>query len=141
MWRASLATRIGTYAVQTYVGLVAIFIILDDGQAWSLRLAISLIYAGILVAAWWIMLRPQLVADDVGLLILERRDPVRLAWADITEAEAGWSGLMIGCADGRYYHARYPQRPNSARWLGRRTQADEAVEYIMARADQARSAA
>ncbi|MFE0174068.1 hypothetical protein ACFWZ2_17280 [Streptomyces sp. NPDC059002] len=50
--------------------------------------------------------------------------------SDIASVEAGYSGLTITAHDGRVVRGRAVEKPNYARWLGRRTRADRVVDEI-----------
>jgi hypothetical protein len=98
----------------------------------------GLAFAAIAWAMWALVLRPELVADDEGLLIVGGWSPVRVAWADVIGCRPTRAGLVITCADGRRLLARYPQKSPIAAWLGRSTKADRATAYILERAEAAR---
>ncbi|MFJ2773218.1 hypothetical protein [Streptomyces sp. NPDC087300] len=65
----------------------------------------------------------RLVVRNLGLL-----DWIPLQ--EIKSVEAGYGGLTITAHDGRVLRARAVEKPNYARWLGRRTRADRVVEEI-----------
>ncbi|MFF1379987.1 hypothetical protein [Streptomyces sp. NPDC058308] len=65
----------------------------------------------------------RLIVRNLGLV-----DSIPLQ--EIQSVEAGYSGLTITASGGRVLRGRAVEKPNYARWLGRRTRADRVVQDI-----------
>jgi hypothetical protein len=87
---------------------------------------------------WWTILRPRTILDRTGVTIRAGRTPEHVMWEEIVRCVPGYSGLVVTCADGREMPIPYPQKANIDKWRGLITTADEAADYLTARAEQAR---
>jgi hypothetical protein len=86
------------------------------------------------VALWRIGPRNFIEARTEGLFL---RNPWRewlISWSSIAGATPGYYGIRIQRCDGPPVVAWAVQKPNVAKWTGRRSRADEVAEAIVATA-------
>ena len=139
VWRAGLAMRIFVYADCVFAVLVGLLIVLGSGIPVVGRIMVAVGFAGGLFFFWWLTLRPRMIADDDGLLIIKDRQPERIPWTDIVDCTVQWGGTVIATSDGRLHRSRYPQRGWVLTLPPTRRKTDEAVAYLLTRAEQART--
>jgi hypothetical protein len=75
-------------------------------------------------------LRPYVCASQQGLQVQNPITRVDLSWAEITQVRPGYHGLEITTRDGDVAVAWAVQKSNWARWLKRRTRADDVAAVL-----------
>lgn len=135
LWRVGHILRLFSYAIVAFAALICVgvtYLVYDASGPFVALLpgAFLVILVGRL---WWTILRPKLIADESGLIVVEGRKPTRIDWADVYSAESGYFGTLITLRDGTEVFSRYPQRSNLSQWLKRRSDSDILAEQIEAR--------
>ena len=124
------ASRLGT-AVGTLASVEAV--------AWAFawpdadRLAAALVAAlGLCVAlmVWRVGIHPSLAATETGLVIRNPLETVRVPWADLVEASAGFDGITISRLSAPPTTIWAVQKSNLSTWRGAPTRADDVAATI-----------
>jgi hypothetical protein len=135
VWRPSLGTRVGAGLLSAVgVALAVSGVVVAAGGDWTGGLAVMVVFGLFPVFGWRWGTHPLLATSDDGVTV---RNPVRSAvvpWDEVGRCAPTSLGLAIERVDGRPVVAWAVQKPNVARWLRRRTRADEVAETIVARA-------
>ena len=137
VWRPGRWARAGAWALGGVGGLVALAgLAAAVGGEVRTGLVTAAVFGLFPVVAWRWGTHPQLAATDDGV---EARNPLRTAlvpWADVERCVPSSLGLVIERREGtgRPVVAWAVQKPNVARWLGRRTRADEVAAALEAQA-------
>jgi hypothetical protein len=139
-WRPSRGSRIGLYLAAAGFLALGVFMVVIAAEDGALVVGIGIgVVMGLLpaVVALRFARRIRLVAQEDALMVVSFANEKRLPWSDVVEAEAGYSGITIGLRDGTAVLSGAVQKANISTWFGRRTRADEVVEYINDRAGAA----
>jgi hypothetical protein len=135
VWRPNRWARLWAGAL----GLVGVVVCLAGlviavGEDARTGLVVAAVFGLFPVFAWRWGTHPLLGASDEGIVV---RNPVRttlVPWADVEQCSPSSLGLVIERHSGRPVVAWAVPKPNVARWLRRRTRADEVAAALDERA-------
>jgi len=129
VWRAPSNLR--TVAIGGIVALLVLISWVAITFGYLAAIAILLGLAAVF-QAWWLILRPRLVAGPDGVRVVWGRTPVTLAWKDIRRVEPTPAGLKIVTGDNREVISRFPAQTPPVK--GEQSVADRAASYLIQRA-------
>jgi hypothetical protein len=131
VWRAADKLRILSYGAILLLLLFATKVALSFGPLATIGILLVLAAS---FQVWWSTLRPRLTAGPQGVVMVEGREPVRLAWRDIRRCEVGPRGLKILCTDGRELTPRFPAAPRGVPVAAPDSEVARAAAYLTNRA-------
>ena len=138
VWRAGRGLRVAAAIAAIVVVLVGLLIVAGSGVPVAARGLLALLFGAIAWFVWWTTVRPRLVADDAGLVVVGLFRHSTVGWEEVEDVVTRRGGLLITTLDGRRLGSRHPQESPVGRAVREVTVADEAVAYIRERAAVAR---
>ena len=112
-------------AVLVFVGVFA-----DGGWPFLVGAAVA---AGLALLAWRLLVRPRVVLDDLGVTVVNPWSTTTMAWADISHADAAYSGLELTSRTGDVVTAWVAQKSHYSETTHRTTPADELARIVQRR--------
>jgi hypothetical protein len=106
----------------------------DEAAEW---LTLALMSGGF-AAFMWRQSQLRVIADDMGLTVVNYVSTHRLAWSEIERFDSsyGYFGILVGTKGGRVIRLNALQKSNLAKWLNLRVRADNIASELNAKLPQ-----
>jgi Bacterial PH domain len=90
--------------------------------------------SGGFAALMWRQSQLRVIADDMGLMVVNYFSTHRLAWSEVERFDSsyGYFGIVVVTKDGRVIRLNALQKSNLARWLNMRVRADRIANQLNA---------
>jgi hypothetical protein len=140
VWKCSRLARAAGWIATVVLGSAAVGLLVAaanaafDGHATDVRafgLGAAVVALAVLLV-WRSAMRPKVVMNDIGILVVNPWTTTNAVWRDLVSAEAGYAGVTIELRMGTSVTAWAVQKSNMSTWLKRSTRADDLAEQIRA---------
>ncbi len=134
VWHPGRWTRVGAWAIGLVGGVLSVAALVAAVTGGAGALVATAVFGLFPVFAWRWGTHPLLAASAAGVTV---RNPVRtvvVPWADVERCVPSSLGLAVERRNDRPVVAWAVHKPSLARWLGRRTRADDVAAALEQRA-------